>query len=186
MPVMSVRERRVVCPRTPGSVAVIVLALAMAVLAQEQAAPRNDLPQPYRTARDWGHLPAGMTWPAVTAIEPAPDGSIYVIERCFQNSCAGRREPPILKYDTSGRLLKAFGEQRFVFPHGATVDRAGNLWVTDAGGGDGKGHQVFKFDSNGRVVLTLGQPGKSGSGPGLFDQPTDVAVAPNGDVFVTD
>jgi len=63
------------------------------------AAPRNDLPQPYRTTRDWGELPAGMTWPAVTAIEPAPDGSIYVIQRCFENSCAGRSEPPILKYN---------------------------------------------------------------------------------------
>src|SRR6188472_444438 len=101
--------------------AATVLTLAAVVtLAQERATPRNDLPQPYRTARDWGALPAGMTWPAVTAVEPAPDGTIYVIERCFQNSCAGRAEPPILKYDANGRLLAAFGEKRFVFPHGAT------------------------------------------------------------------
>jgi DNA-binding beta-propeller fold protein YncE len=45
---------------------------------------------------------------------------------------------------------------------------------------------VFKFAPGGRVLLTLGQAGQSGSTPGLFDQPTDVAVAPNGDVFVTD
>ena len=37
--------------------------------------PRNDLPQPYRTTRDWGELPAGVKWAAVTAIEPAPDGT---------------------------------------------------------------------------------------------------------------
>jgi len=49
-----------------------------------------------------------MKWPAVTAIEPAPDGSIYVIERCFENSCEGRSEPPILKYNTDGKLLAAF------------------------------------------------------------------------------
>jgi len=40
--------------------------------------PRNDLPQPYRTTRDWGQLPPGVKWAAVTAIEPAPDGTIYV------------------------------------------------------------------------------------------------------------
>jgi sugar lactone lactonase YvrE/mannose-6-phosphate isomerase-like protein (cupin superfamily) len=148
--------------------------------------PRNDLPQTYRTTRDWGELPAGMKWPAVTAIEPAPDGSLYVIERCFENSCAGRSEPPILKYNKDGKLLAAFGQNMFVFPHGATVDREGNLWVTDARGAAGKGHQVFKLSPTGKVLMTLGKAGVSGSGPDLFDQPTDVVVAPNGDIFVTD
>jgi sugar lactone lactonase YvrE len=48
------------------------------------------------------------------------------------------------------------------------------------------GHQVFKFSPEGRVLLALGKAGVSGSGPDLFDQPTDVVVAPGGDVFVTD
>ena len=72
------------------------------------------------------------------------------------------------------------------FPHGATLDRDGNLWVTDARGADGKGHQVFKFDPNGKVLMVLGKAGVSGAGPDLFDQPCDVVVAPNGDIFVTD
>jgi DNA-binding beta-propeller fold protein YncE len=74
----------------------------------------------------------------------------------------------------------------FVFPHGATVDGEGHLWVTDARGERGKGHQVFKFAADGTVLMTLGKAGISGSGPDLFDQPTDVVVAPNGDIFVTD
>ena len=53
----------------------------------------------------------------------------------------------------------------FVFPHGATVDRDGNLWVTDARGENGKGHQVFKFSPDGKVLMTLGKAGVSGSGP---------------------
>src|SRR3954465_11055598 len=91
----------------------------------QSSAVRNDLPQPYRTTRDWGQLPPGVKWAAVTAIEPAPDGSIYVIHRCFANSCAGRKEAPILKYDAKGTLLESWGEGMFVFPHGATVDRDG-------------------------------------------------------------
>ena len=154
--------------------------------AQRAATPRNDLPQPFRTTRDWGRLPEGMKWAAVTAVEPAPDGSIYVIHRCFANSCTGRSEPPILKFDSRGTLLKSWGEGMFNFPHGATVDAEGNLWVTDARGEGGKGHQVFKFNPDGKVLLTLGKAGVSGSGPDLFDQPTDVVVAPNGDIFVTD
>jgi sugar lactone lactonase YvrE len=154
--------------------------------ATQSGAPRNDLPQPYRTTRDWGELPPGVKWAAVTAVEPAPDGTIFVIHRCFNNSCQGRREAPILKYDRNGKLLASFGQQMFVFPHGATVDNEGNLWVTDARGADGKGQQVFKFSADGRVLMTLGKAGVGGSGPDTFDQPTDVVVAPSGDIFVTD
>jgi DNA-binding beta-propeller fold protein YncE len=144
------------------------------------------LPQPYRTTRDWGELPVGVKWAAVTAVEPAPDGTIYVVHRCFANSCAGRSEAPILKYNRDGKLLATFGQGLFVFPHGATVDRAGNLWVTDARGEPGKGHQVFKFNPDGKMLMTLGKAGVSGSGADLFDQPTDVVVSPAGDIFVTD
>jgi sugar lactone lactonase YvrE len=154
--------------------------------AQSGTAPRNDLPQPYQTTRDWGELPAGVKWAAVTAIEAAPDGSIYVIHRCFANSCANRPEAPILKYNAAGKLLASWGAKMFIFPHGATVDRDGNLWVTDARGENGIGHQVFKFSPDGKVLMTLGKAGVSGSTPDLLDQPTDVLVAPSGDIFVTD
>jgi DNA-binding beta-propeller fold protein YncE len=162
------------------------VALGAASPAAQSSTPRNDLPQPYSTTRGWGQLPPGVKWAAVTAVEPGPGGVIYVIHRCFANSCAGRMEAPILKYDAKGMLLKTWGAGMFVFPHGATVDRDGNLWVTDARGGDGKGHQVFKFNPDGKVLMTLGKAGVSGSGADLFDQPTDVVVAPNGDIFVTD
>ena len=166
--------------------ALTVLAAALCLGAVQSKAPQNDLPQPYQTTRDWGELPPGMKWAAVTAVEPAPDGSIYVIHRCFANSCANRAEPPILKYDAAGKLLAQWGAKMFIFPHGATVDRDGNLWVTDARGEGTIGHQVFKFAGDGKVLMTLGKAGVSGSTPELFDQPTDVVIAPNGDVFVTD
>jgi DNA-binding beta-propeller fold protein YncE len=166
--------------------ALTIVAAALCIGAAQSPGPRNDLPQPYQTTRDWGELPTGVKWAAVTAIEPAPDGSIYVIHRCFANSCANRSEAPILKYDANGKLLAQWGAKMFIFPHGATVDADGNLWVTDARGERGIGHQVFKFSPQGRVLMTLGKAGLSGSSPDLFDQPTDVVVSPTGDVFVTD
>src|SRR6187200_1757904 len=172
--------------RTCFAIAAAFASLTGVALAQSSSVPRNDLPQPYKTTRDWGQLPPGVKWAAVTAVETAPDGTIYVVHRCFANSCAGRPEAPILKYDASGKLLKAWGQGMFIFPHGATVDRDGNLWVTDARGENGKGHQVFKFSPQGKVLMALGKAGVSGSGPDLFDQPTDVLVAPGGDIFVTD
>src|SRR6185295_16471182 len=154
--------------------------------SQVDIKPLNDLPQPYRTVRDWGHPPGGSPWAAVTAIEVANDGSIYVIHRCNANSCAGRTEPPILKFDKSGKLLESWGQGMFVFPHGATLDRQGNLWVTDAQIKDGKGHQVFKFSPEGKLLMTLGKAGAASAEPGLFDEPTDVAVTANGDIFITE
>ena len=63
-------------------------------------------------------------------------------------------------------LTRASAAGMFVFPHGFHVDRDGNVWVTDARGRDGKGHQVFKFSPDGKVLLTLGKAGVAGDGPG--------------------
>ena len=128
--------------RSTTAATIAAISLTSVLVAQSNG-PRNDLPQPYRTTRDWGELPPSIKkWPAVTAVECAPDGTIYVVERCNDNSCAGRSEPPILKYDRNGKLQKAWGEGMFNFPHGAALDSQGNLWVTDARGEGGKGNQI--------------------------------------------
>jgi sugar lactone lactonase YvrE len=132
-------------------------------------------------------MPEGRTWGATSAVEIAPDGaSIWVAERCGANLCAGSSLPSILKFDSSGRLQTSFAAGVFVFPHGIDVDGSGNVWVTDARGRDGKGHQVFKFGPDGKLLLTLGKAGVTGDGPDTFNQPSDVAVAANGDIFVAD
>ncbi|MFM2126268.1 MAG: hypothetical protein RL328_2719, partial [Acidobacteriota bacterium] len=160
--------------------------LFLAIVAFAQQAPLNDFPQPYKTSRDWGKPPNGAPWAAVTAIEVAKDGTVFVIHRCKDNSCTGRPEPPILKFDPSGKLLKAWGENMFVFPHGATLDPAGNLWVTDQRTENGKGAQVFKFSPDGKLLMTLGKAGVASAEPGLFDEPTDVVVNQRGEIFISE
>jgi sugar lactone lactonase YvrE len=68
----------------------------------------------------------------------------------------------------------------FVFPHGATVDGQGNLWVTDAQIKDGKRYPVFKFSPDGTLLMTRRKAGVASAEPGLFNEPNDVAVAPSG------
>jgi sugar lactone lactonase YvrE len=92
----------------------------------------------------------------------------------------------VLKFDSSGKLVKSFGAGMFIFPHGIHVDRQGNVWVTDAQGRDGKGHQVVKFSPDGKVLLTLGKAGVAGDPPDALNEPCDVVTAPNGDIFVGD
>jgi hypothetical protein len=134
-------------------------------------------------------------------------GHIWVFHRCFnvvpagQATCINRgpANPPILEFDPSGKLLRSFGSGLFAYPHGFTIDRDGNLWVTDVNdqetilgmsaknaNGVVMGQEVLKLSPTGKVLMTLGKEGVAGTGPDAFDRPTSVAVAPNGDVFVSD
>ena len=148
---------------------------------------QNTYPNPYRTVENWAKLPEGRKWGSTAAVEVDRAGHIWVAERCGQNSCAGRTENPVLEFDTTGKLLKSFGAGMFIFPHGIYVDKDNNVWVTDAQAMDGKGgHKVIKFSQDGKVLMTLGTPGIPGAGTNSFNQPSDVIVAPNGDIFVAD
>src|SRR5262249_27217363 len=95
---------------------------------------------PYRVAEGWPQLPAGMKWAGVISVDVDAQGNIWV---------SHRSEPTILEFAPSGKLLKSFGTGMFVQAHGMTIDRDGNIWVTDAQAKDGKGQQVFKLSPDG-------------------------------------
>ena len=147
------------------------------------------LPNPYRTIENIVTMPAGRTMGSTNAINVDAKGHIWVFERCGANSCADSNVEPILEFSASGQLLRSFGAGKFVFPHGIEFDRDGNLWIIDAGVVDGvKGSQIFKYSPDGRVLLALGKPGVRGtnSSPNLFNEPSDLAIAPNGDLYIAD
>jgi sugar lactone lactonase YvrE len=148
----------------------------------------------YRTITDHFKLPDGRKIGSTVGITIDRDGSsVWVFERCGSNNCVGSSVAPILKFDASGKVVKAFGAGMFIRPHGIHIDRDGNLWVTDGEGPDGKdprrdgkGHQVFKLNQDGKVLMTLGKAGVAGDGPDTFNMPSAVLIAPNGDIFVGD
>ena len=141
---------------------------------------------PYRVEEGWAKLPDGRKWGSTSGVDVDRDGNIWVFERCGERTCAGSNLAPIFKFDRSGNPVKSFGAGMFVFPHGMHVDKDGNVWVTDAEGKDGKGHQVVKFNPDGKVLLVLGKAGVAGDGPDTFNRPSAVVTAPNGDIFVAD
>jgi len=155
--------------------AAVILGLTLsAVLTSAQS---TSLPNPYRPVDNWAKLPAGMKWGGVISIEPDAKNNIWVFHR---------GDTPILRFDLSGKMLSGFGAGMFVQAHGMTIDREGSVWVTDAQNKDGKGQQVFKFSPDGKLLMTLGKAGVVGEGPDTFSGPSDVVVAPNGDIFVAD
>jgi sugar lactone lactonase YvrE len=155
----------------------IALGGAIVVLIACAAAAQTGLPNPYRLAENWARLPAGVQWAGVISVDPDAKGNIWVFHRS---------DPTILKFDPSGKLVASFGTGMFVQAHGMTIDREGNVWVTDAQNKDGKGQQVFKLSPEGKVLMTLGKAGVVGEGPDTFSGPSDVAIAANGDIFVAD
>jgi DNA-binding beta-propeller fold protein YncE len=173
--------------------------------------PVNDLPNPYQTIAPWGELPDGRTWGALNAVSIDNDGeSVWVANRCGANpdippgespfaydSCAGSTVAPVMKFDSSGKLLKSFGAGMFVFPHKIYVDADGNVWVVDGRSANPrerkqypdekpKGNVVVKFSPDGKVLLTVGTAGVAGNPPRALTEPTSVVTAPNGDIFIAE
>jgi sugar lactone lactonase YvrE len=163
---------------------------ALVVLSQAVDAQNSS----YQTVENFFKMPEGRKVGSTAGITIDPDGtSIWAFERCGGQDCVGSTAAPILKFDASGRMTRSLGAGMFVRPHGIHVDRENNIWVTDGDGPDGKdarrngkGHQVFKFSPDGKVVMTLGKAGVAGAGPDTFNMPSAVFVAPNGDIFIGD
>jgi DNA-binding beta-propeller fold protein YncE len=166
--------------------AISLLSLALAGSAVAQSAPES-LPNPYtKIVEHWAKLPEGRAWGSAAGISVDSKGDIWVFERCSANTCAGSDEAPILEFDPAGRLLTSFGGGMFVFPHSLFTDKDDNVWVSDAGGQDGKGQQVVKFSPQGKILMTLGKAGVTGDGPDTFNRPSGVVVAADGTIFVAD
>ena len=148
----------------------------------------NAAPNPYRMEELRVQLPDGRKLGAPIGVEiDQSDGkTLWVYERCGADTCVGSTVDPVMKLDGNGKILANFGGGLVNWPHGFYVDRAGDVWITDGRGENGKGNTVIKFSPQGKVLLALGKPGQAGNGPGMFDMPSDVITAPNGDIFVAD
>lgn len=175
-----------------------LVVVGVTAFAQSSTEPINDRPNPYQSIENALKLPDGRTWGSTSAVDIDTDGrSVWVAERCGSNSCAGSTADPILKFDASGKLVKSFGAGMFIFPHGIHVDKDGSVWITDGRAATpqelekspsarGKGHQVFKFSPDGKVLMTFGKAGVAGDPPDALTEPNDVITAPNGEIFIAE
>ena len=158
----------------------------------------------YELVEGWGTLPEGWAWGQVAGVACDSQDRVHVYTRT---------EHPYMVFDRAGNLVHHGGEdgfkQNFDLAHSLYIDDADSVFVLSH-----RGHFIMKFDRDGELMLTLGERGKPSdtgyttegrvpaspwaSGSGLpivngvgragppFNQPTDVAVAPGGDIFVSD
>lgn len=130
----------------------------------------------YNVAKDWAQLPAGTTWDASTSsIAADGKGNVVVLVRAA---------PYFRVFTREGKFVKSWGDAGFFGEaHSVMFDKEGFIWATDS-----VGHAVYKFDSDGKILLTLGKKGTTGDNTSkdLFNRPNAVAIAANGDIYVSD
>ena len=143
----------------------------------------------YILVNDWPNLPDNFTLGSPTGLGKDTNGNIIVFHRSGRtwDSMPISHLPLITKNTIStidaktGEILKSWGKNLFIMPHGLEVDNHNNIWVTDCGL-----HQVFKFDSDGNLLMTLGEAKVSGNDSLHFNLPTDVAVSKDGSFYISD
>jgi DNA-binding beta-propeller fold protein YncE len=178
------RARIILCVGLVG--AAVVAAFAMTG-KQAQADDPNSAPNPYQVVENWAKLPDGRHWGMAIGVDVDRDGtSLWVFDRCGGKTCVGSSVAPIQKFDATGRQVVSFGSGLINWPHGLFAAPDGSVWITDGQAGNNKGETVLKFAPDGRVLMTLGKPGVAGDGHDELNGPSDVLVAPNGDIFVAD
>src|SRR5688572_21449207 len=158
----------------------LFLVLSASVLAQRPSDPALLVPETapeldYAFVPDAITLPAGAKMGAAAAVAFDARGHLYVLTRGAQ---------AFFEFDPNGAFVRSFGDGMFTRSHGLKIDRDGNLWATDVGA-----HTVVKLNPAGQVLLTIGTKGEAGewneaAGSRKLNQPNDIAIAANGDVFI--
>ena len=185
-----------------GRSGVLVLSVAMCLSAGAADGVYKEVQWPVQAKTMIG-TPSPWHFGQVAAVATTSKGNILVFHRGAH---------PIIEFDHEGKFLRSWGDGMIsegkvtrvepkdrapgasgytaVFgppgcysygAHSVRVDPGGSIWVVDAGA-----HVVYKMNAEGRVILQLGSKGVSGTDSTHFNLPTDVAFAPNGDLYVSD
>jgi len=174
---------------TLGTVCMAIGSIGLRSAFAEQPRFTESAPNRFQVIHGWPQLPEGTLLGQVSGAGVDSHNHVFVFRRAENSTVAGRPAPStrmssraVLMFDgATGALLSSWGEKMFIVPHGLTVDRLDNIWLTDVAI-----HQVFKFDHSGKLLLTFGENGVPGLDHAHFNKPTDVAVANDGSFYVSD
>lgn len=139
----------------------------------------------YEVVPGWGRLPDGWDLVEVPAVAVDSQDRVYAFNR---------GEHPMVVFDRDGNFLSSWGEGVFTRAHGIYIGPDDFVYCVDDGD-----HTVRKCTTNGKILMTLGVPGKTsetGYVPGdflsvkwggpPFHRPTNISLSPEGEIYVTD
>ena len=140
----------------------------------------------YEVIEGWERLPAGYMHKDVSGVSVDSRDRVYLITR---------EDARVIVYERDGTFVMSWGEN-ILTPrtHGITVGPDDSVYTVDDGD-----HTVRKFTPDGKQLMVIGTPDvpsdtgydgqtltsiKRGAGP--FNRPTNMAIAPSGELYVSD
>jgi DNA-binding beta-propeller fold protein YncE len=137
----------------------------------------------YEVVEGWARMPEGWAVTDVVGVAVDSRDRVYVFNR-------GRY--PVMVFDKEGRFLDAWGQGRFVRPHGIFITGDDRVFLVDD-----EGHSVYEFGPDRALRQRIGDGTASDTGyepwrspvrraAGPFNTVTNVAVTPAGEIFATD
>jgi peptidylamidoglycolate lyase len=168
--------------RTKSAATLIFVLGLLAAVLRLHAAPATR----YEEVKDWLKLPAGMELGEVSGVAADASGHVFIFHRPgrgFDLTATEKiKEPTVLEIDAdTGKLVASWGANTFLVPHGITIDDSNNVFVTDV-----SLQQVLKFSHDGKLLQALGEPRVGAWDKTHFNQPTDIAIRPDGSFYVSD
>ncbi|MBS0264799.1 MAG: 6-bladed beta-propeller [Planctomycetes bacterium] len=151
-------------------VSVAAWCLALQLIASPFS--RGDEKIVFEPVSGFPQVPAHITLGKCSAVALDRAGNVYLLHR---------GKTPVLCFAPDGKFLRGWGDEFFHTPHGLRIDRHDQVWATDIGN-----HLVLKFNTQGKLLLTLGTRGEPGEGLAQFNKPSDIAFGPEDEVFVSD
>ncbi len=140
--------------------------------------PRVTLSTWYEVDPSWPQRPANMPWGRTPGVAVDKSDQVWVFTRA---------NPPVQVYTAGGKLVRAWGEGMIgstasgLGSHQIRIDHGGRIWLADTAN-----HVILQCTPLGKLLKRLGTPGEPGCDETHFNRPTDMAITPDGDVFISD
>ncbi len=135
----------------------------------------------YEVTHDWGQLPSPIKYGNTHGVCEDSRGHIYIHHTV---NAASESHDSMVVFDKDGKFVKSWGSAFRGGAHGLLIHREGNrefLYLCDT-----KRGVVVKSTLDGEEVFMLGYPSMATPYNGIKYSPTNLAVAPNGDLYVGD
>lgn len=126
----------------------------------------------YTVQENWWTLPEGWEFGWIPAVAVDSQDRVYVYSRS---------ERPMIVFDRDGNFLASWGEDILKDAHGIFIDAEDYVYCVER-----DTHVMRKFTTDGELLMTLGTPDKPGAEGEPFNQPTDLALGPDGEMFICD
>ncbi|MCY4401082.1 MAG: peptidyl-alpha-hydroxyglycine alpha-amidating lyase family protein [Candidatus Poribacteria bacterium] len=126
----------------------------------------------YTVEENWWTLPDGWEFGWIPAVAVDSQDRVYVYSRS---------EHPMVVFDREGNFLTSWGDDILKDAHGIFIDADDNIYCVER-----ETHVMHKFTTDGELLMTLGTMDKPGAEGEPFNLPTDFALGPDGEMFISD